>query len=194
MSGAPFEAVVDTNNDVVLKMGGPFGITAARMLVEQDRFVLVNYLLQEVWDGNPDSPLLKTAMHLPVGAPDMMALMRGRVPGDPTRFSEREVRENGRVLYAAKSDRRVEFLLVDLEAHVIQQYQVKNAEGELELDVAFQNLKEIDGMLIPHKVILAADDRKETATVVIDKILLDVDIERPLRIDIPSSYSRKTFE
>ena len=194
MSGAQFEAVVDTNNDVLLKMGGPFGITAARMVLQRDRFVMVNYLLQEVWEGNPNSPLLKTAMHLPVSAPEMMNLMRGCVPGDPARFSEREAREDGKVLYAAKSERRVEFLLIDLEAQVIQQYQVKNAEGELELDVAFQNLKEVDGILVPHKVILAADNRQQTATVEIEEITLDIDVDRPLRIDVPSSYSRKSFK
>jgi len=82
MSGAPFEAVIDTNNDVLLRMGGPFGITAARMVLQRGQFVMVNYLLQEVWDGDPDSPTLRTAMHLPVGAREMMEPMRGTSMGD----------------------------------------------------------------------------------------------------------------
>jgi len=194
MSGASFTAVVDTNNDVLLKMGGPFGITAARMMLQRDQFVMVNYLLQEVWDGDPNSPMLKTAMHLPVAAPEMLQLMRGRVPGDPARFERQPDRDDGKVLFAAKSERRVEYLLIDPEQPVIQQYQTKNVEGELEIDVAFQDVRSVDGMAIPHKVILAADERKQTATIEITDITLDVAIDRPMRLDIPSSYSRKSFK
>jgi len=193
MSGATFTAVVDTNDDAMLRMGGPFGITAARMVVTANAFTLVNYLTQEVWDGDPNAPALRTAMHLPVPAADMMALLRGRVPGDPSRFRRTEDRSDNKLLFTARDTRRVEYLLVDPDRGVIVQYQTKDLEGRLELDVAFQDLRRVQGYTLPYKVILAAADRTQTATVEVDEITLDVQVDRPLRLDRPSSFSRKTF-
>jgi hypothetical protein len=174
-------------------MGGPFGMTAAKMYARPDTFVMVNYLMQQVWDGDPRSPTLKTATHLPLPAADLLILMRGRAPGNVDRFTRESIRDDGTILFRSKGASRVEYLLVDPEKNLLRQYQVKNVEGEVELDMAFLDVRVIDGVHLPHEIRMATQNRTQTATVEVTSMTINKAITEPLQITIPSSYERVTF-
>ena len=194
LNGMPFSVVMDSTQTYELTMVGPFGFTAARMFATADSFVMINYLQQEVWDGNPHSPNLAAASHMPLPATDLMQLLRGRIPGDADRFQRSPAeRTDSAVLFMARDSVSVEYLLVDTAQNVLRQYQRKDTAGSLLLDVAFQDLRTIDGHVIPHKVVIAANDRAETATVDIVDVEVNALIETITPPPIPRGFSRRTF-
>ena len=191
--GMPFSASLDENDRFLLTMSGPFGITAAKMVATPDTFTMVNYLLQEVWDGHPQAPGLKTATHLPIEAGALMSLMRGRAPGGDVPFADPTTRDDGSTLYKRSDTSGVEYLLVDEENGVIRQFQRKSATGEKQLDVAFSDVRTVSGIPLPHKIFVSANDGESTATVKIEEAEANIPITRSFKLQAPSSFSRKTY-
>ncbi len=192
MQGIPFHVDMDSSGAFLLTMGGPFGITSARMYARPDSFLMVNYLLQEVWHGDPQAPQLRTATHLPIPASDLMALMRGRIPGDPSRFSRLEYRQTG-LLFACRDTSGVEYVLVDSAAGVVRQYQRKDNTGTLLLDVAFQDVRRVDDVDVPHRIVVTANRQEQTATVMLTSVSINQPLPKPLDIVVPPSFERRSF-
>lgn len=197
LSGAPFSVTIDSNNQMLVSMGGPFGMTIAQLLLSKGRFVLVNYMMQEVWEGNPDASELKAQMHLPVKPTELLSLFRGRIPGDTARFSTPSTRADGALLYRSVSTTasdHVEFALIDPTTRLLRQYQVKASNGDLVLDVTVSDYQRVGTVLIPHKIAMATKQKKESATMTITDAEPLGDSAEPLELEIPSSYSRRMFQ
>lgn len=201
LSGAPFSVTIDSANRMLVTMGGPFGMTLAQLLLTQDHFVMVNYLAQEVWDGDPDAEALKSQMHLPVQPSALLALFRGRIPGDTTRFSEPLQRPDGSLLYrytgTDSSDGvggTVEFALVDGKTGLVKQYQIKDATGVLLLDVTLGEYKAVGEAIIPHRLDMTAKNRQESATITITDAEPWLPGEDSVELTIPPSYSRRALQ
>lgn len=193
-SGMPFSVVMDSSQTYLLTMGGPFGITAAKMMATDTSFVMVNYLQQEVWDGDPRSPSLIAASHLPLPAADLMKLMRGRLPGPAQRFVRvAPKRDDGSVLFIHRDSTSIEYVLIDTVTNTLRQYQRKDMEGTLLLDVAFQDVRETDGHFIPFRVLIATKDRAETATVDITDISVNRAVKPITPPPVSSAFQRRTF-
>lgn len=193
-SGMPFSVVMDSSHTYLLTMGGPFGLTAAKMVATDTSFVMVNYLQQEVWEGDPRSPSLASASHLPIPASDLMDLMRGRIPGDLARFVRTAPeRTDGTVLFVGRDSSSIEYVLVDSVKNTLRQYQRKDQEGTLLMDVAFQDVREINGHYIPHRIAVATKERAETATVDIVDVEVNGTVKKITPPPTSSSFSRRTF-
>ncbi len=193
--------LIDSSNRMLVTMGGPFGMTLAQLLLTQDHFVLVNYLAQEVWDGNPDADEIRAQMHLPVRPSELLALFRGRIPGNLARFSEPTRRADSTLLYRAGGnqpddlrDDNVEFALVDGPTGMLKQYQVKASDGTLVLDVSVGEYREIAGTPIPHRITMTSKNRQESATITITEAGPWDDEQDTVDLTIPPSYRRRTFQ
>jgi len=193
IQGLTFHAEMDSAGTYLLTMGGPFGITAAKMYAAADTFVMVNYLTQEVWHGNPNSPYLRTASHLPLPASHLMALLRGRVPGSPSRFSPVQ-REGTNALFSCTDSTGVEYILVDTVQHTMVQYQRKDTSGVIELDVAFQDFRLVEGIPIAFKLIIRSVKSNQQATVAIRAAEVNMRLDKPLSLPIPEYFERRKFD
>ncbi|MCO6467158.1 MAG: DUF4292 domain-containing protein [Bradyrhizobiaceae bacterium] len=192
LQGMPFHVEMDSMGSYLLTMGGPFGITAAKMYATADTFVMVNYLMQEVWHGNPDSPSLRSATHLPLPASQLMMLLRGRVPGSIARFSR--TRKDGQgALYSASDSAGVEYVLIDTVQQILQQYQRKDSSGALVLDVAFQDVQAIDGLPLPHRLLIRSGTSGQEATVSITDAVVNHALPKPLTLSVPETFERRYF-
>lgn len=191
--GMTFHVEMDSSGAYLLTMGGPFGITAAKMYAAADTFLMVNYLMQEVWYGNPDSPALQRASHLPIPASDLMALIRNRVPRNPSRFTI-VPREDVRVLFSSPDSNGVEYVLVDTTHHTIAQYQRKDSTGAIVLDVAFSGFAPINGISLAHTIVVRAITANQQATVSIRSARINEPLSQPLHLAAPLSFERRKFD
>lgn len=193
LSGLPFTALMDTNDAFRLTIGGPFGITTARMWAERDTFVFVNYLMQEAHEGKPDAKSLQSVLPFPLPASYLMALMRGKAPGNPERFSRSEPRTDESVLFEYRDTSGVEYLLVDTVNSIIKQYQQKGRNGEIQLDVAFKNIGKIEGVPLPHVIEISVQNKHQSASFKIERITINEPIQERLMVDIPPSFVRTSY-
>lgn len=192
MSGIPFEVLVEEDT-MRMTTSGPFGITAARIYAQPDSFVVVNYFMREVFDGDPASPSLAQAMPIPLTVTDLQMLVRGRLPGDLSRFIRGEKRKDSSILFIAKRTDGVEYALVDTATGVLRQYQRKGMEGQLVMNITFSDVRLVSGHAIPHSVDVAFDDRKQTVTFRFTKVTANEPITESFQVQIPASFTRKTY-
>jgi hypothetical protein len=192
-SGLPFTATMVEKDSFRITMSGPMGITAARLYGTPGYFTLVNYFEQSVMDGNPASRELSDKLPFPISVPEIASLIRGEVPGSPSRFRRQSERPDGLVLYRAGYDGGVEFALIDAERRVLKQYQRKNAAGALLLNVTFDDVRTVNGKAVAHAVDVAVDEKRQSMQFLIDKVAINEPVRDRLAIDIPSSFRRTTF-
>lgn len=190
--GIPFEVEGNSAGAYLLTMGGPFGITSARMYATADTFVMVNYLQQEVWHGNPNNPSLMAMSHFPLPASQLIQLMRGCVPGDPSRFSATGVRGDCK-LYTCADSAGIEYVLVDTTLGMLKQYQQKDSTGALQMDVSFQNVQIVSDVPVAHTIVIRSNSKKQEATVLVNSITINEPLPKPLSISVPDTYYRRHF-
>jgi hypothetical protein len=193
LSGLPFSALMDTSDAFRLTIGGPFGITTARMWAERDTFVFVNYLMQEAHEGRPDAKSLQRVLPFPLPASYLMALMRGKAPGNSDRFSRSEPRTDGSVLFEYHDTSGVEYLLIDTVHSLIRQYQRKGLSGEIQLDVAFKDVSEVSSVQLAHVIDISVQDKHQTASFRIEHITINEPIQERLMVDIPPTFVRTSY-
>jgi hypothetical protein len=194
LSGLPFTAtVVSTDSfriDISLPIGG---MTAARMFATRDSFVFVNYFEQSAYLGNPNSPDLAAALPFPLTTAELSALMHGRVPGDVARFSDSTVRPDGSILYRRSSSSGVEFALIDTAAPILKQYQRKDANGSVLLNVTFTDVRVVSGIPIAFAVDVVVDARKQSAQFKLSNVAVNETVTERLSFDAPASFARTTY-
>lgn len=192
LSGIPFDAIVDEDT-MRMTTSGPFGITAARLYAQPDSFVMVNYLMREVYVGHPDSPSLLSVLPVPISVTDMRMLIRGKLHGDLGRFTRGETRADESVLFVAKSSSHVEFALVDTLLGVLKQYQRKNADGKISIDVMFRDVRLIDEVYVPHAIDVQYDDKRQSVGFRFASVNANRLLREKLTVSVPPSFTRTTF-
>lgn len=193
MNGIPFTATLAEGDSTRITMNGPFGITAVQVYTVADSFTVVNYLSQEVTTGTGDSATLKNIAPIAMNLRDLIAIIRGRVPGGTARFTTRTVRTDGTVLYGTRDTSGVEFALVDTVRNTLRQYQRKSSAGVTLVDVLFDDFKDVSQILVAHSVRITIDDKKETLTMRITSAKVNEPISEPLAIEVPSGFKRVNY-
>lgn len=193
LQGIPFNAVIAAKDSFNITMNGPFGITAAKLYATRDSFVFVNYLMQQVFDGQNDAPTVASAMPFGVTINDLFSLIQGQVPGDLTRFRVHSVRNDSTVLYVSTHDGQTEFVLVDTVRTTLRQYQSKDQHGVLKVNVTYGDFHMVDDHPFSYAVEVAVDDKRQTMSFHMTSVHMNHPITSPLTIGIPSSFKRTTF-
>lgn len=188
----PFNAVVVGRDSMMIAMT-PFGMTAAKLFATQDSFVFVDYLQRQVMDGRPSSPELAGALPFPLSVSDLTSLIRGEVPGDIGRFREMSVRQDGSVVFGADYRDGREFVLVDTATATLRQYQKKRADGVMDLNVTFDDVKRFNDVPVAMAVDVTVNDRRQTMSFRLSEVTVNGPIPQRLSFDVPSGFSRKSF-
>lgn len=190
MNGIPFTAILAEGDSSRITLSGPFGMTAVSVYTVADSFTVVNYLSQEVTAGRGDSATLLSIAPIAMNLRDLIAVVRGVVPGGTERFATRTDRGDGAVLFGSKDkDGGVEFALVDTVTNTLRQYQRKNSAGVTLVDVLFDDFKTIQSIPIAHSIRITINDKKESLTMRITEAKVNEAITTPLAIEVPSSFT-----
>lgn len=193
MSGVPFSATIAGADSMRVTMNGPLGIIMARLYATPTTFVMVNYLQQQGITGSPASEQLQRDLPVPIAMTDLMALMRGALPGDVARFRPGAPRSDGQRLWQSSSDQGTEFALVDTARAVLTQYQRKSPSGSLLLNVSYGDIRTVDGVAVAHSVGVLVNDRKESITFTMQDIRVNGPVDVPLSVDIPAGFKTTTY-
>lgn len=194
LSGLPFEAVIAAQDSFQITMGGPFGITAARMYANKMSFVLINYITRQVFDGNVYSKELASQLPFPIDMPAMMSLMSGKIPGNVHEFMRvRQLQDGSAYLYERKTPFGVEYAAVDTAKMVLKQYQRKDGNGTTLVNITMGNVTDVDGIPIPFSVDITVDNKKEEARFRFTDAEVNMQIQKPLVVTIPDGLTRTTY-
>ena len=188
----PFDAVIAAGDSMRITMS-PLGMTAAKLYASRDSFLFADYFQRQVIDGNPSSTELASVLPFPLSVSDLASLIRGEVPGDAARFREVSVRQDGSVVFGCDYRDGREFVLVDTAAASLRQYQRKRSDGVIDLNVTFDDVKQIDGVRVAMSVDVTVNDRKQTMSFRLSNVEVNRPLPSRLGFDAPSGFTRKTF-
>lgn len=189
---ASFVATV-LGDTATLTATGPFGIVVARVYIQPDSFLIVNYLQQVAIDGDPRSASISEAFPIPIQLSDVLSIVRCVPPGRAETFDIAEHRSDG-ALFMRKDSANVEYALIDTVQGVIKQFQRKGADGRPLLNVQYGQVKRVDETVaIPHTIRVRVKDDEHIVTLVYDNVSATIPSPAPTRIQVPRSYTRTSL-
>jgi hypothetical protein len=192
LSGVPFDALLHADT-MVVSTGSPLGMKTSSVYARRDTFVVLNYLTRQAFEGDPNSPAATGMIPIPLGLDDIRCLVRGVPPGDLDGFEFLNARTDGQVLYRRRDTATVEFVLIDTVTRTMRQYQRKRSDGFTVLNVTYGSFKNVDGVMVPFGVSVAANDDQQKIQFRFDDVRLSLP-STPMRpLSVPSSFTRTTL-
>lgn len=189
----PFSAVLRGRDTMALTLTGPFGITAARIVITGDSFFVVNYLLREVHTGWIGSNNLSQILPIPVSLGDLITVFLGSPP-DRAEGWVREQRQDGSALLTRKTPIGAEFAHLDTSNGFLRQYQRKSSNGDTELNIVFQDRKLLDTVAVPGKVHVSMDNQRQVVSVTINDAAIKNVNAKAISLEAPSGFRRYTYQ
>gem|GEM_PF-561555 len=188
-----FTAVVRTDTVVFTAMG-PIGIVVARVYAQPDSFLVVNYLQQTAFDGDPRSARVNDLLPIPIGLNDILSIVRCMPPGMPKDYTIESKRDDGASLYMRKDTSMVEYALIDSIQRVIRQFQRKRADGSPILNVQYGDIKPIDGNAnVPHVIRIRVNDGEHDVKLEYDEVTTVLPKNASSKLQVPRSFTRTSL-
>lgn len=133
---------------------GPFGIQAGKLYINTEKFKMYNMFKNELITGTPSKENLNKVAQINLNYSDLFHFLRSEIPGNIEKYYIVDDYKNEKnYLFKNASEKTfVEFILIDKTTGNIQQYQQKNAQGEMLLNAFFDEYKEINKKQFAQKI------------------------------------------
>ena len=174
-----------------MEMKAFLGITAARIFSDQNSFKALNLIENKLYTGKPDKENFEKAVDINLSFDDLMSLVRNEPGGEISEFKIAERIDDESILYFRYfKDDYIEYVKYNFKEGYITQYQQKNDDNELLLNVFFSEPIEIDKKVLPKEISCNLSGDKGSIKFMFDEIKLVDSFERELDFDVPKSIER----
>lgn len=189
---AQFEAKIVGEDSAVISIFGPMNVLLAKAYSSRYYFVYYDILNNWAVTGIPTSEKIFEAAQIPLGFVDLVRLFKAELlyPKDSLKNT---ILENGKTLLSYKSSNFVDFFLFD-ETNKIVQYQKKNFEGNIVLNITYPEYLTIENYQLPKKYVMLVEKRKGYISIETEKVSLDFDISMPFCFQVPKSVEMFRYE
>lgn len=189
---AQFEAKIVGEDSAVISIFGPMGVLLAKVFSNNEYFAYYDVLNNWAVVGVPSREKIYQASRVPLSFLDFIRLFKGQFlyPTDSMKNTKMDAEK---ILYSVKTTDFVDFFLCDGNAKIIQ-YQKKNTEDKIILNILYPEYFANDTLLLPKKYILQIEERKGTVGLEIENLNWDVDLTRPFSFAIPKSVEIFKYE
>lgn len=188
---AQFVAKIVGEDSAVISFYGPMAVLLVKAFSNKEYFEYYDVFNNWAIIGMPTSENIYKSSRIPLGFVDIIRLFKGQLilPID----SLVEQRKDGnRVLYSYKSGEIVNFFLT--ENSQLVQFQQKNLEDKIILNILFPEYQTIGNYTLPKKILLQLEERKGSVSLVIDQVDFNVDTTKSFSFNIPKSVEIFRFE
>ncbi len=185
----PFSARLKIANFDSLSMTatGPFGMAVGRLYADANNFIFHNIFENTIYQGKPNSENLSKAANLNLSFIDLLSLLRGEPPGDFSEFRLFNKKDEQLIYIRTKGNEFAEFVVISEKNNKLLQYQRKNQNDEVELNVFFSDFKRIDGIDIANKITLDFPIINGKMEIELENIELNKQLAGEFRFSIPNS-------
>ncbi len=160
---------------------GPFGIKFGQLYADKDIFYFYNAMEGTVLRGAPTAENIRRATFLNISAIEILNLFKNLPPSDLNRFQRKQDLESGRLFQFEN-----EFLVLNKKGQMVQ-YQRKNSENELELNIGYDDFQQYDKYEMPSKFNIDAPLTKNKVTVSVKKMSFPGFFPKEFRFSVPKN-------
>lgn len=181
-------------DSVSLNAIGPFGIALGKLYANNDNFVFYNVFENTVYTGRPSSENLYKAARINLSFQDLIAFLRCELPGNMADYKIYEENDK-QIVYVNKiASQGAEFLAFSKEYKAITQYQRKDANNLMELNVSLSEFAQFDKTYFAKKITFDFPKIDGKLSVNIENIELNKQFGNDFRFSTPKSAKVKQFD
>lgn len=182
---AQFEAKIVGEDSAVLSIYGPMGVLLARAFSNNEQFIYYDVLNNWAVVGTPTREKIFEASRVPLSFVDFVRLFKGKLIHSLDSMKNTKM-DDGRILYSCRIGNFFDFFLADKDLKLLQ-FQKKNAEDKIVLNVSYTDYFVNDTLLFPKKYVLQIEERKGSVSLETEKLSFDIDLTRPFSFAVPKS-------
>lgn len=182
---AQFEAKIVGEDSAVLSIFGPMGVLLAKAFSNNEYFIYYDVFNNWAVVGTPTREKIFEASRVPLNFTDFVRLFKGKFIYPPDLMKNTKLNED-KILYSRKNGDFYDFFLIDKDSKLIQ-YQKKNSDDKIVLNVSYTDYFSNDTLLFPKKYVLQIEERKGSVSLETEKINFNVDTSRPFSFSIPKN-------
>jgi hypothetical protein len=164
---ATFDVAIRRPDSLLVRLEGPFGITAGTFFLSPSSFVVYNSIQNSVLTGDPSKGTLRNILPIELTADQMMETFCGmlNVPaslGDPVEYRV----DNERFLLVFAQRKGTISYWIDPEHLLVTGLRIADSTGGTLLEVQGSRLQEFEGFSLPRRiqVTMPANDRELSIT------------------------------
>jgi hypothetical protein len=169
-----------------------FGIPVAKLYMNKSKFMFMDLFNGRFVEGPATAANMANVTNIPLSFDDFICLLRCESPFPASAYSlEGTTKSGNHVLRFDRPDTNREFIAVNIEESVMKQYQRKDKDGTLLMNITYADIMTIDSQLFPKKVQVQAPGSQFSMTVENKEIILNSTLKEPFIFKIPQGIEKQ---
>lgn len=169
-----------------------FGIPVAKLYMNKSKFMFMDLFNGRLVEGPATAANMANVTNIPLSFDDFICLLRCESPFPASAYSlEGTTKSGNNVLRFDRPDSNREFIAINMEESVMKQYQRKDKDGTLLMNITYADIMAIDSQLFPKKVQVHAPGSQFSMTVENKEIILNSTLKEPFLFKIPQGIEKQ---
>lgn len=185
----PFSAKIRIANydSVSMTAIGPFGVTVGRLYADANFFLFHNIFENTIYQGKSNSENLSKSANLNLSFVDLISLLRGEPPGNFNEFKLFNKQDKQLIYVRSQKGQFAEFAVLSADDYTLLQYQRKDSNDLVELNVFFSDFKKTESIDIAHKITLDFPIINGNMVIDLNNIEINKQLSGEFRFNMPNS-------
>ena len=171
------------------------GVMLGKLYSRPDYFKFYNVMENILFEGIPKADNLSRAIIIPISYEKFIRFLRceSPSPGENYKKVDRELKEGGILYRNDIKDGFVEYIVLNPENKTIQQYQLKNKDGETILNVKYEDYENVEGFYLANIIKFHFPEQNGNATIKVSDYKVNGSFTKPFDFTIPEGIKRFKF-
>ncbi len=169
-----------------------FGIPVAKLYMNKSKFMFMDLFNGRLVEGPATAANMANVTNIPLSFDDFICLLRCESPFPASVYSLEGTTKSGNSVWRFdRPDNNREFIALNYKDSVMKQYQRKDNDGTLLMNITYADIMTIDSHLFPKKVQVQAPGSQFSMTVENKEIILNSTLNEPFLFKIPQGIEKQ---
>ncbi|GEM_PF-1674089 len=169
-----------------------FGIPVAKLYMNKTKFMFMDLFNGRLVEGPATAANMANVTNIPLSFDDFICLLRCESPFPASAYSSEGTTKSGNeVLRFDRPDSNREFIAINIQDSTIKQYQRKDKDGTLLMNITYTDAMNIDSQLFPKKAQVQAPVSQFTMSVENKEIIINSILKEPFIFKIPQGIEKQ---
>lgn len=172
-----------------------FGIPVAKLFMNKENFVFLDLFNGRAIEGKSSAANMARVTNIPLSFDDFICLLRCEAPFPADKYTNEGKTTSGSIVYKYdRPDNNREFIALDEKDMMMRQYQRKDSEGTLLMNINYAENETFGTENFPKKVQLHAPLSKFKLSVESKDLQINTIFSEPFRFKIPQGIEKQIMD
>lgn len=172
-----------------------FGIPVAKLFMNKEQFIFLDLFNGRAVKGKSSASNMANVTNIPLSFDDFVCLLRCEAPFPAENYSNEGTTASGSIIFKYdRPDNNREFIALDEKAQNIKQYQRKDKDGTMLMNINYADIEVVESQNLPHKVQVQAPQSNFKLSVESKDWQINTAFKEPFRFRIPSGIETQVID